>query len=184
MTYIDTKAHENVPDGMACHACKIESARIELFRKPVDVYNVCVLMQIYPFPPNLPDNHPGNHPHSQTTTTLTDNNTQQIHGNTNGSFLEKGHGWEESIFGNQVKHRYTAGERHWQEHSDTQPSIFLGIPQLEEGHNDTGTTDHRGEDHIPYLGYRMTVKAIVFSDEDRCRNENSDANVVLCTWKK
>lgn len=42
MTYIDTKTHENVPDGMACHACKIESARIELFRKPVDVYNVCV----------------------------------------------------------------------------------------------------------------------------------------------
>lgn len=52
MTYIDTKTHENVPDSMACHACKVKSARIELFRKPVDVYVIpIVLMQMYLFHP-------------------------------------------------------------------------------------------------------------------------------------
>ena len=39
MTYLDTKTNEDMPNSMACHACKIKSARIELFRKPVDVYN-------------------------------------------------------------------------------------------------------------------------------------------------
>lgn len=132
-------------------------------------------MQMYPFPPPWQPYPPTTSPKS----TLTDNNTQEIHGNTNGSFLEKGHCWKESIFGNEVEHRYNAGKRHWQEHSDTQHAIFLGIPQLEEGHNDTSTTNHRGEDHVAHLWYRVTVKAIVFSDEYRCRNEDSDANVIL-----
>lgn len=37
-TYINTKADEYVPDGMARHACKVELAREQFLRKALYIY--------------------------------------------------------------------------------------------------------------------------------------------------